>query len=549
MTPRLAFLALAFAAAAFSQVSAIPSASGGGGATIPSVTNLIKGDGAGNGADSGIAATAVATLTGTQTLTNKTVDGVTPTVFGYLDPTSSVQTQINGKLATAGTAADSSKVGGIAVTGTPSTGQVPTATGSTAATWQTPAGGTPAGATGAVQFNNAGALGGVGVTSSQIAVPASPTLTVHCTAAGGETCSTTYQYSIAALSHSGFAVSAYAATVTNGPDTLTDVPTGNYISIAAPVVSGAASCLAVRGLLGAGDPNSGNYGPGGLLDSFSGPYKTFACGTTFDDTGYSGDYANAFLQPTWMWVAGNSSMGLSLPGALTSCADIQCGGAGEAFGFGAIASGLRSLASGIGSVASGVKATAIGYTSVASGNYSVALGAAATATGVDSFAVGESPFAGGDYSDAIGNNAFATADHSIAIGYDSKTTAPNTLVIGGRSDGGNNISEWFMGRDSGGPISNVIHAQGVAGTDVAGSDITIAGGQSTGVAAGGILHLSTSPTGSTGATKNALVDAITIAADGTIKLLTVAPATTGVRFICIDTTGKLVSQAAACVGT
>lgn len=33
----------------------------------------------------------------TQTLTNKTVNGVTPTTFGFLDPTSSIQTQINGK--------------------------------------------------------------------------------------------------------------------------------------------------------------------------------------------------------------------------------------------------------------------------------------------------------------------------------------------------------------------------------------------------------------------------------------------------------------------
>ena len=33
----------------------------------------------------------------TQTLTNKTVDGVTPTVFGYIDPTSSIQTQLNAK--------------------------------------------------------------------------------------------------------------------------------------------------------------------------------------------------------------------------------------------------------------------------------------------------------------------------------------------------------------------------------------------------------------------------------------------------------------------
>ena len=34
------------------------------------------------------------------TLTGSTIDGVTPTVFGYLDPTSSVQTQLNGKAAT-----------------------------------------------------------------------------------------------------------------------------------------------------------------------------------------------------------------------------------------------------------------------------------------------------------------------------------------------------------------------------------------------------------------------------------------------------------------
>jgi hypothetical protein len=36
--------------------------------------------------------------TDTQALTNKTVDGVTPTVFGYVDATSSIQTQINSKL-------------------------------------------------------------------------------------------------------------------------------------------------------------------------------------------------------------------------------------------------------------------------------------------------------------------------------------------------------------------------------------------------------------------------------------------------------------------
>ncbi len=59
--------------------------------------NVVTTNGVDTAQDSGTAFTSICTLTGTQALTNKTVDGVTPTVFGYLDPTSSVQTQLNGK--------------------------------------------------------------------------------------------------------------------------------------------------------------------------------------------------------------------------------------------------------------------------------------------------------------------------------------------------------------------------------------------------------------------------------------------------------------------
>lgn len=41
-------------------------------------------------------------MTSVQTLTNKTLDGVTPTVMGYVDATSSIQTQLNGKQASLG---------------------------------------------------------------------------------------------------------------------------------------------------------------------------------------------------------------------------------------------------------------------------------------------------------------------------------------------------------------------------------------------------------------------------------------------------------------
>lgn len=47
--------------------------------------------------DGALAGSAVVTLTGTQTLSNKTVNAVTPATFVFLDPTSSVQTQLNSK--------------------------------------------------------------------------------------------------------------------------------------------------------------------------------------------------------------------------------------------------------------------------------------------------------------------------------------------------------------------------------------------------------------------------------------------------------------------
>ena len=45
-------------------------------------------------------ASAIVGLTDTQSLTNKTLDGVTPTTMSYVDPTSSIQTQLNGKMGT-----------------------------------------------------------------------------------------------------------------------------------------------------------------------------------------------------------------------------------------------------------------------------------------------------------------------------------------------------------------------------------------------------------------------------------------------------------------
>jgi hypothetical protein len=53
--------------------------SGSGGVTITHTTNVLAGDGAGNGINAGFSPSSVVLLTGTQTLTGKTVNGVSPT--------------------------------------------------------------------------------------------------------------------------------------------------------------------------------------------------------------------------------------------------------------------------------------------------------------------------------------------------------------------------------------------------------------------------------------------------------------------------------------
>ena len=68
----------------FTQTAGVGTLSSGNGITI-------------TGASIAIDTSVTVDKTTTQTLTNKTIDGVTPTVMGYVDPTSSIQTQLNAK--------------------------------------------------------------------------------------------------------------------------------------------------------------------------------------------------------------------------------------------------------------------------------------------------------------------------------------------------------------------------------------------------------------------------------------------------------------------
>ena len=63
----------------------------------------------------------------------------------------------------------------------------------------------------------------------------------------------------------------------------------------------------------------------------------------------------------------------------------------------------------------------------------------------------------------------------------------------------------------------VTHApSGGSGTNIAGAAMRIAGGRSTGSAAGGSVVFATSPAGSAGSSENALVDQVTINSNGVL---------------------------------
>ena len=77
--------------------------SGGGGAMVYPSTGIGVSTGSGWGTSLTAPASALVGISDTQTLTNKTVDGVSPATLGYLDATSSVQTQLNTNATAIGT--------------------------------------------------------------------------------------------------------------------------------------------------------------------------------------------------------------------------------------------------------------------------------------------------------------------------------------------------------------------------------------------------------------------------------------------------------------
>lgn len=198
------------------------------------------------------------TLTGTQTLTNKTLTSPILTTPNLGTPSVLVATNATGTAAglTAGAAtlaANSTAVGGITVTGTPSTGQVLTATSSSAANWQTPAGGGGAGTVTSVAMTVPSFLSISGspiTTSGTLAVSLSGTALPVANGGTGQTSYTNGQLLIGNTATGGLSKATLTAgsniTITNGNGTIEIAASGGG-GVSSVDVSGGTTGLTTSG--------------------------------------------------------------------------------------------------------------------------------------------------------------------------------------------------------------------------------------------------------------------------------------------------------------
>jgi hypothetical protein len=168
---------------------------------------------------------------------------------------------------------------------------------------------------------------------------------------------------------------------------------------------------------------------------------------------------------------------------------------------------------------SGLGSEQFGSAATASGDFSLAIGFDALASGQNSMALGNEAEATNAGSIAIGRSSLSTFTRSIAIGpFNASTTALSQFVIGNQSAAGFMLNMFAgAGVQSAVPRDFTINATGGVGTDIVGSEMRIAGGMSTGSAAGGDAVLAVSLPGVSGAVQNPLTDILTVSGlDGSV---------------------------------
>ncbi len=218
-----------------------------------------------------------------------------------------------------------------------------------------------------------------------------------------------------------------------------------------------------------------------------------------------------------------SDTNLILSGTTAYISNPQGYGDSEAFGAGASVTSSNATAVGY-NASSYYDGAAVGD-NAAAGGYGVALGydAAATyvgtavgsesdASGNYSTAVGGGAVAGSNYATALGYLAAANSADSIALGAGSVTSSANQLVIGSSTANGAYIQDAYIGSGISdiAPQSITVHATGGSGSNVAGANLSLAGGIGTGNANGGNINLQVAKPGVSGSSANTLATVASI---------------------------------------
>lgn len=171
-----------------------------------------------------------------------------------------------------------------------------------------------------------------------------------------------------------------------------------------------------------------------------------------------------------------------------------------------------------------------------SSNLCVLIGQGATQASAvaGSTVVGAGSVGGGTSSILLGRNSScggATISNSIIIGSNSTNGVASTLAIQQTAAAVNRVttaadavfgtdtipySEWFFGRGRASATAGTItlHATDANGTDIAGSNLLLAGGAPTGSGAGGEVRIQTAAAGATGTTLRSLVTKMIVYQNG-----------------------------------
>lgn len=208
---------------------------------------------------------------------------------------------------------------------------------------------------------------------------------------------------------------------------------------------------------------------------------------------------------------GTSGDAVPLLNVANTWADVQTFSVDATISGRAVGTGGQTNAVVLGGTVSATAGTAVGSGSSAAGS-GTAIGRLANA-GTNALAIGTSAAATATNSLALGHSADAGGFASYVLGRASVSTAANQFVAGSDSTA---ITTVFFGRGvvSATVTNVVINGTGGSGTDIAGGNLTIAGGRNTGSATPGNVIFQTAAAGASGTTLRSLATRATITPSG-----------------------------------